>query len=35
MRTEELTVIVEAWQKEDEDRAVIVITSEKLNKKGK
>lgn len=30
MRTEELKAIVDAWQNEDKDRAVIVIASEKL-----
>lgn len=30
MRTEELKAIVEAWRNEDKDRAVIVITSERL-----
>jgi hypothetical protein len=30
MRTEELKAIVDAWQNEDKDRAVIVIASERL-----
>lgn len=32
MKTEELKAIVEAWRNEDKDRAVIVITSERLDK---
>lgn len=31
MRTEELKAIVDAWQNEDKDRAVIVITSERFD----